>query len=173
MSFTVTGVVGNPRPLSKTFAAAVALVDRVADAIGAEALVPLDLASYGGRVLDYADSELIDRRRELSTARILVVATPVYKGSYTGLLKAFLDGYAPDALSATRTIPLTIAASPQHSLAGSTHLQPLLDELGAISPAGGLFLPDATAADPGARDALFDSWIDARLSLLSASGVAA
>ncbi|MDN4641951.1 NAD(P)H-dependent oxidoreductase [Agreia sp. PsM10] len=173
MSFTVTGVVGNPRPLSKTFAAAVALVEKVAEAIGAEVSAPIDLANYGGRALDYADPELVDRRRALSTARVLVVATPVYKGSYTGLLKAFLDGYAPDALSATRTIPLTIAASPQHSLAGSTHLQPLLDELGAISPGGGLFLPDATAADPEARDALFDSWIDARRALLSASGVAA
>ncbi|KQP57450.1 NADPH-dependent FMN reductase [Agreia sp. Leaf283] len=173
MSFIVTGVVGNPRPNSKTFAAAVSLVEKVAEAIGAEALSPIDLASYGGRALDYSDSELIDRRHELSTSRVLVIATPVYKGSYTGMLKAFLDGYAADALSATRTIPLTIAASAQHSLAGSTHLQPLLDELGAISPAGGLFLPDATAADPDARDALFDSWIDARRALLSASGVAA
>jgi FMN reductase len=173
VSFTITGVVGNPRPRSKTYAATAALVEKLAAALGARATEPVDLAVYGGRVLDYADAELIACRRELGTARVLVVATPVYKGSYTGLLKAFLDGYAADALSATRTVPLTIAASPQHSLAGSTHLQPLLDELGAISPAGGLFLPDATAADPMARDSLFDSWISARHALLTASGVAA
>lgn len=173
MSFTVTGVVGNPRPSSKTFAATVALVGKIASALGAEPVAPVDLAVYGGRPLDYTDSGMASLRSTLSTASLLVVATPVYKGSYTGLLKAFLDGYAPDALSGVRTIPLTIAASPQHSLAGSAHLQPVLDELGALSPWGGLFLPDATAADPEARDTLLDAWIATRHSLLSATGAAA
>jgi FMN reductase len=38
-------------------------------------------------------------RHRVATARVVVVATPVYKASCTGLLKAFLDGYGPDALA--------------------------------------------------------------------------
>jgi len=170
MTSNVGGLVGNPRQGSKTLAATTSLVDKLVAAIaGAERGPIIDLATFGGRTLDYDDTEVADTRTLVTGLRLLVVATPVYKGSYTGLLKAFLDGYGPGGLSDTYTIPLTIAASPQHSLAGSAHLQPLLDELGGISPGGGLFIPDATAGDPEARDVTIDAWIAAQLPLLTAA----
>lgn len=168
MSFIVRGLVGNPRADSKTLAATRVLVDAIATAIGAPEPEVTDLAVLGGKVLDYADTEVADLRAELTAVNLLVVATPVYKGSYTGLLKSFLDGYGAGALSATYAIPFTIAASPQHALAGPTHLVPLLDELGAGSPLGGLFLPDSVAADPEERDARILAWLEPRLPLLSA-----
>jgi FMN reductase len=168
VSFTVRGLVGNPRPGSKTLAATRALVDRITAALGAPQATVTDLADLGGRVLDYSDDGVAALRAELTAVDLLVVATPVYKGSYTGLLKAFLDGYGPGALASVYTIPFTIAASPQHALAGPTHLQPLLDELGAISPLGGLFLPDAVVAEPGNRDARIAAWLAPRLPILSA-----
>ncbi|MGG7466594.1 NADPH-dependent FMN reductase [Plantibacter sp. YIM 135347] len=171
MTFTVAGLVGNPRSGSKTHATTVALVDRLVEALaplGAVRGPVTDLAEFGGRVLDPADEELTELRASLTGTRLLVVATPVYKGSYTGLLKGFLDGYGPGALQRTATIPLTIAASPQHALAGSTHLQPLLVELGSVSPAGALAIPDAYTADIERRDAVLDAWIADRLPFLAA-----
>ncbi|WP_411698451.1 NADPH-dependent FMN reductase [Conyzicola sp.] len=168
MNFLISGLVGNPRAGSKTLAATRSLVAQCADVIGATDSGVVDLAEFGGRVLDQADAEVADVRARLATVQLLVVATPVYKGSYTGLLKAFLDGYGPGALTSTFTVPLTIAASPQHSLAGGTHLQPVLDELGALSPLGGLFLPDAVAADETQRDAAIAEWIDRRSAILGA-----
>jgi len=160
--------VGNPRAGSKTLAATRALVDTLAEAVSGTALPVVDLADFGGRVLDYSDSGVAALRAELATVNLLVVATPVYKGSYTGLLKAFLDGYGPGALASVYTVPFTIAASPQHALAGPTHLQPLLDELGAISPLGGLFLPDGVVAEPAERDTRIAAWLTPRLPLLTA-----
>ena len=159
---------GNPRAGSKTLAATRALVDTLAEAVSGTALPVVDLADFGGRVLDYSDSGVAALRAELATVNLLVVATPVYKGSYTGLLKAFLDGYGPGALASVYTVPFTIAASPQHALAGPTHLQPLLDELGAISPLGGLFLPDGVVAEPAERDTRIAAWLTPRLPLLTA-----
>jgi len=160
--------VGNPRAGSKTLAATRALVDTLAEAVSGTALPVVDLADFGGRVLDYSDSGVAALRAEIATVNLLVVATPVYKGSYTGLLKAFLDGYGPGALASVYTVPFTIAASPQHALAGPTHLQPLLDELGAISPLGGLFLPDGVVAEPAERDTRIAAWLTPRLPLLTA-----
>ena len=159
---------GNPRAGSKTLAATRALVETLAEAVGGTALPVVDLADFGGRVLDYSDSGVAALRAEIATVNLLVVATPVYKGSYTGLLKAFLDGYGPGALASVYTVPFTIAASPQHALAGPTHLQPLLDELGAISPLGGLFLPDGVVAEPAERDTRIAAWLAPRLPLLAA-----
>lgn len=159
---------GNPRAGSKTLAATRALVDTLAEAVSGTALPVVDLADFGGRVLDYSDSGVAALRAEIATVNLLVVATPVYKGSYTGLLKAFLDGYGPGALASVYTVPFTIAASPQHALAGPTHLQPLLDELGAISPLGGLFLPDGVVAEPAERDTRIAAWLTPRLPLLTA-----
>ena len=159
---------GNPRAGSKTLAATRALVETLAEAVGGTALPVVDLADFGGRVLDYSDSGVAALRAEIATVNLLVVATPVYKGSYTGLLKAFLDGYGPGALASVYTVPFTIAASPQHALAGPTHLQPLLDELGAISPLGGLFLPDGVVAEPAERDTRIAAWLTPRLPLLTA-----
>lgn len=167
MTLIVAGLVGNPRSGSKTLAAATSLVHKLAERLGAQPGPIVDLADFGGRVLDYADDEMAAIREKLAGIRILVVATPVYKGSYTGLLKAFLDGYGPGGLENTLTVPLTIAASPQHSLAGSTHLQPVLDELGASSPAGGIFVPDAFSAVASARDEKFDSWIATKGAFLN------
>ncbi|GAB2448572.1 FMN reductase [Conyzicola lurida] len=174
MTLTIDGVVGNPRQGSKTLAATTAFVELLATRIGADSTHVHDLAAFGSRVLDYADPAAAALRSTLTGAQVLVVATPVYKGSYTGLLKAFLDGYGPGALADTLTIPFTVAASPEHSLAGATHLQPLLDELGAISPMGGLFLRDSVVAEPEERDIHLAAWIDSRLPRLARlTGVAA
>jgi FMN reductase len=174
VNFLISGLVGNPRAGSKTLAATRSLVDALTHVLDAEEGEVVDLADFGGRVLDYSDQGVAEVRTRLASVHLLVVATPIYKGSYTGLLKAFLDGYGPGALDSTFAVPLTIAASPAHSLAGGTHLQPLLDELGMLSPLGGLFLSDGVAAQPADRDAAIAQWIERRSVVLgSLSAVAA
>jgi FMN reductase len=133
----VVAVVGNPRPHSRTYAAALELRDAIAD--GAETGL-VDLAEIGGELLD-RDSAA--RARALETAAgadVLVVASPTYKATYTGLLKLFFDAYGPAPLSGVRAVPLMLGAAPVHSLAVDVHLTPLLLELGASVPHRGLFV---------------------------------
>jgi len=83
------------------------------------------------------------------------VASPTYKGTYTGLLKLFLDRIPAGALSEVTAIPLMLGADYRHALAVETFLKPVLNELGASTPTSGLFLLDR---EWDAADAL-DAWL--------------
>ena len=83
-----------------------------------------------------------------------MVATPTYKGTYTGLLKVFLDQYGHRELAGTVAVPVAIAASEAHRAAVADSLTTLLGELGARVPAPPLSILEPAAADPAkaARD---------------------
>ncbi len=127
---TVVALVGNPRPASRTHTAALQLRDALAGG-GDTALVDLAELPPGGD--DGA-------RAAVAAAEVLVVASPTYKATYTGLLKLFLDGYGPAPLSGVEAVPLMIGAAPHHALAVDVHLTPLLLELGASVPRRGLYV---------------------------------
>lgn len=64
-------------------------------------------------------------------ADLLLVATPIYKAAYSGLLKVFIDLLPPDALRHTSVLPLATGGSPGHLLALDYALKPVLSALGA------------------------------------------
>jgi FMN reductase len=86
----------------------------------------------------------------LTSARFAVVATPTYKGSYTGLLKSFLDHVAAGQLRGVVAVPVMTVGSPAHTLAAEVHLRPLLVELGAVIPAAALVVGEDRLTDPAA-----------------------
>lgn len=165
---------GNPRTPSKTSATAVALADAITARVAAPPQVDvIELAELGPAVLEAGRADVAAAQARVASAGLVIVATPVYKGSYTGLLKAFLDGYGPTSLAGVAAIPLVIAASPAHTtLAAEIHLRPVLHEVGAETPFGALALLDAKVADATARDELLSEWVDARLALFAAVAAA-
>ena len=74
---------------------------------------------------------------------LVVVASPTYKASYTGLLKSFLDWFSTTGLQGATVIPLMVGAGPQHALAVEVHLRPVLVEIGATLPTRGLYVTEA------------------------------
>jgi FMN reductase len=158
MSADVVILVGNPRPGSRTRTAAETVAERVAARLGLTAEhVTVDLADLAGEILAPAHPRADEALRAAASARLLVVATPVYKGSYTGLLKAFFDLYGPRGLDGVRVVPLVVSASPAHQHAGETHLLPLLAELGADVPDTALALLEPELADAAVHA---DLWLD-------------
>lgn len=163
-------LVGNPRPFSRTRT----LAEATADALTAR------LAHLDGRtVLDLADlvgvtfgpepargsGAVEDPFAVVRQARLLVVATPTYKGTYTGLLKVFLDQFAAGALAATVAVPVAVAASEAHLASVSAALLSLLAELGARLPVPPLaVLESALAAGDAAA-----SWADEHAAAIAAS----
>ena len=138
-------LVGNPRTASRTRDAAEQLAVRLAPHIpGADAAVTIDLATLGPGAVGAAEppstSVAAQAFRDVAGARVLLVATPVYKASYTGLLKLFLDQLPPQALAGTVTVPVTVAAAPGHAPLADLHLRPVLAELGASLPVPALVL---------------------------------
>jgi len=76
-------------------------------------------------------------RRRPGRSDLVVVASPTYKATYTGILKSFFDRYNSDALVGTVSIPVMTGAAPIHALAPEVHLRPLLVELGSSTPTRG------------------------------------
>ena len=72
----------------------------------------------------------------------VVVATPVYKASYTGVLKVFLDLLPQGGLAKKVVLPLATGGTLAHVLALDYALRPVLSTLGAQHVVSGLFLLD-------------------------------
>jgi FMN reductase len=162
-------LIGNPRAGSRTRTFADAVIAELTGRLGQAGThlgrpTVLELAdvvgvSFGSRPAR-AVAPLDDPFAPVRAARLLVVATPTYKGTYTGLLKIFLDQLRPGDLAGVIALPITVAASPAHLTTVTTALRDLLLELGAEVPArppavleSQLAAPAEAAAEWAARHA--------------------
>ena len=143
---TVAVVVGNPKPRSRTLAAATYVAQELA---GPPDLV-VDLAELGPALLDWADPDVTDLVKQIGAADLDVVASPTYKAAYTGLLKLFLDRFAGGTGLCGLAVPLMLGGSPAHSLAPELTLRPVLTEIGGTVPGRGLYVIEAQHDDPAA-----------------------
>jgi FMN reductase len=143
-------LVGNPKPQSRTLQSAVDLAVRLT---GREPDVTLDLASFGSRLLEWEDPEVAAALTTVAQHDLLIVASPTYKATYTGLLKVFLDRLPSGGLAGVTVVPLMLGGHSGHSLAPELLLKPVLVELGATAPTRGLFLVDSALGDTKALDA--------------------
>lgn len=143
-------VVGNPKPASRTLDAAVA----VATALGGESPgVVIDVVSLGAGLLGFGDSAVAEAVDQVRAAPAVVVASPTYKASFTGVLKAFLDQFPGGGLSGIVAFPMMLGGAWGHSLAPEVFLKPVLVELGATCPVGGLYLLDSDYEAPAELEA--------------------
>jgi FMN reductase len=132
-------VVGNPKPRSRTYQAAVL----VAEKLGSRpADLVVDLVDLGPALLQQESADLAQTVAAVQSSSLVVVASPTYKASYTGLLKLFLDRMGAGALAGVTAVPLMLGGDLRHSLAPEVFLKPVLVELGATCPTPGLFLPE-------------------------------
>ncbi|UKJ63632.1 NAD(P)H-dependent oxidoreductase [Cellulosimicrobium cellulans] len=156
LSPTVLAVSGNPRPGSRTLGAAETVAHRVAALLGTADVSTIDLAAFAAEILSPERPAADAARDRLAGATVAVVATPVYKASYTGLLKAFLDLYGPDGLAGVVVVPLVVSGNPAHALVGEVHLRPVLVELGTVVPTRSLTVTEPQLAD---LSPVVDAWL--------------
>jgi FMN reductase len=94
-----------------------------------------------------ARAEPIRRAIEhVQRADLLLVATPIYKAAYSGLLKLFLDLLPADSLRSKTVLPLATGGSLAHFLALDYALKPVLAALGARDILDGVYATDAQLA---------------------------
>src|SRR5579884_113306 len=103
-ALTFTCVVGNPRAGSRTLQAAAEVTRQLAGAARAAGATVrdtyLDLAEIAPHLFDWESPTAEEWIAQALAADLLVVASPTYKATYTGLLKAFVDRFPPNALRA-------------------------------------------------------------------------
>ena len=159
----ITAVVGNPRPGSRTHALTETVTDHLTLALGAAEVATVDLAALGAALLDPADGAARAARELVAGSELVVVATPVYKATYTGLLKLFFDGYGSDALAGVTAVGVVVSAAPAHLLATDIHLRSLLVELGATVPTRSLGVVEGQLPE---ADRLAGEWARANAGVL-------
>ncbi|MEE3718551.1 NADPH-dependent FMN reductase [Tumidithrix elongata RA019] len=90
----------------------------------------------------YNSSALEVPKELLANAAAVVIATPIYKASYTGVLKTFLDLLPQKALEQKVVLPLATGGTIAHLLATEFTLKPVLAELGARHILGTVYAVD-------------------------------
>jgi FMN reductase len=147
----VAVVCGNPKAKSRTLEAGVFVAERLT---GAAPDLILDLIDIGPHLLGWGDEVAKKAVEDVQHCEVAVFASPTYKGSYTGLLKLFLDLVPTDGLSGTLAFPIMLGAAMGHAMAPDLLLKPVLVELGAACPARGLYLLETDYTS----ETIVDAW---------------
>ena len=103
----------------------------------AYALAQLEAGGAAARLVDLAT--LPDALAAVAEARIVVAGTPVYRATYSGLLKAFFDLLPQGGLTGKVGIPLVTGHGVAHSLAVDHGLRPLFASVGAMVVANAVY----------------------------------
>lgn len=90
-----------------------------------------DLSATALLSLDTDEPSVARALAAVRQADAIVVATPVYKAAYSGLLKAFLDLLPQDGLAGKLVLPLATGGSQSHMLALDYALRPVLASMSA------------------------------------------
>lgn len=109
------------------------------------------------------DPAIAAAARAVAEAQVVVLATPVYKAAYSGLLKAFLDLLPQTGLRDKVVLPIATGGSLAHALAIDYALRPVLSALGSRHILPGIFAVDQQIEINGTEPARFDAALALRL----------
>src|SRR6266581_6512103 len=135
----VVGISGSPSPTSKSRVLVEYALAQLAARGATTQLV--DLAAVPAEpLLGRGTSAALAGAIEAATrAGIVVAGTPVYRATYSGLLKVFFDLLPQDSLMGKIGVPLVTGHDRGHSLALDHGLRPLFASLGATVIASGVY----------------------------------
>lgn len=140
-------IAGSPSERSRS----AALLDAVAQrlqfrGVQTDRLQIRDLSPQALILADFGNPSISHALGRVAKADVVVVATPVYKAAYSGVLKVFLDLLPQNALAGKTVLPLATGGSPNHMLALDYALRPVLQSLGAKQILPGIYATDAQVA---------------------------
>ncbi|WP_428421329.1 NADPH-dependent FMN reductase [Methylibium sp.] len=151
---TILSLLGSPSARSRSGTLLAQLEARLALALDdGHAVVRLALRELPAEALlrgDGSDRAIAGAVAAVRDARLLLIATPIYKAAYSGLLKTFLDLLPLDALRGKTIVPLATGGSSAHLLALDYALKPVLAALGARDIRDAVYASDAQLPPDGA-----------------------
>ena len=141
---TVLLIAGSPSERSRSAALLDAVGQRLAaNGANVERVLIRNLSPQALLLADVTHSTLSAAIDQVARARVVVVATPVYKAAYSGVLKVFLDLLPQTALAGKTVLPLATGGSPNHMLALDYALRPVLQSLSARFILPGIYATDS------------------------------
>ena len=139
----IIAIAGSPSHPSRSYAV-LEEAQKILSTLGAdlEILLVRDLpaedllhARFDSAAINAATAKVVE-------ADAVIISTPVYKASYTGILKAFLDLLPQKALVDKPILPIATGGTLAHLLAIDYALNPVLGVLGTTQILQGVYLVD-------------------------------
>ena len=130
----------------------------------AETIVVRDLPAEDLLHARFDSPEIKAAVAHVQQAQAVIVATPIYKAAYSGVLKTFLDLLPQDALKGKIVLPLATGGSPAHLLAIEYALKPVLAALGATHILQGVYLQDSHIEVRGDSDLYLEAALQQRFT---------
>lgn len=142
----IVGLSGSLRSPSRTAALTRTILEKLSAHPGVDThlISVLDLVPYLGQTLDYdpLPAPVADAYQHLYEADVILLATPVYKASYSGILKHFLDLIPPQNLKGKTGIVAATGGTERHALVLDHQLRPLFSFFGVQTLPTGIYLKD-------------------------------
>lgn len=131
--------------------------DVAVDPAGAVSTEVVELRGLAHQLVDnmltgFPTGDLADAIDTVGGADALIVVTPVFAASYSGLFKMFFDVLDPDLLRGKPVLLAATAGTARHSLVLEHALRPLLAHMGAVTVPTAVFAATddwARASAPG------------------------
>jgi FMN reductase len=92
---------------------------------------------------NFSSDEIINANKKVEQSKIVVILTPIYKASFSGVLKTYLDLLPQNGLEGKTILPITVGGTFGHLLAIDYSLKPVLSALGATHLLKGVFILDS------------------------------
>ncbi|MGO4386719.1 NAD(P)H-dependent oxidoreductase [Microvirga sp. 2YAF29] len=168
----LVAIAGSPSPDFRTRSLVTDVLERMAQETGGSTIL-IDVAelvqSLAVRTRDEVSPQLAHSLRLMEEVDLLVVGSPVYKGSYTGFFKHFMDLVDYKALAGVPVALLALGGSDRHALVIDHQLRPLFSFFNAHTLPTGVFVSDSAFTDGH----IADPAIRKRLSILVHEGAEA
>jgi FMN reductase len=155
--FSIVIITGSPTRPSRSLGLAQLVKQRLArEAFELREIHVRDLPAEALLHANFDDPKIKEANEIVAQAQGVIIATPVYKAAYTGVLKAFLDLLPQFGLRDKVVFPLMTGGTNAHVLALDYGLRPVLQSLGPKLVVAGLFVldkgielgPDGPTLDP-------------------------
>jgi FMN reductase len=175
-SIRITSILGSTTKPGRLHRAVNEALDRAESPLAAS-ITRIDL---GEVEIGFADGTPLDRIEDdpagvvgaIASADAVLLATPVYRGSFTGSLKNLIDLTPVEALQGKPVLIVAMGASDHHSLGVERHLRDVLGFFGALVVPGDVYLTSKDFSDgvPAAGGAeLLDQGIAGLVALAEAT----
>jgi FMN reductase len=110
-------------------------------------LAEVRIGAANGTPADQLEDDTAAVLAVLADADAVLLATPVYRGSFTGVLKNLLDHVPIAAFEGMPVGIVAMGATPHHFLGAESHLRDVLAFFGALVAPVGVYLTSADFAD--------------------------
>ena len=161
-------VIGNPGGKSRTKVLAQAIAARLADGLAGHRsiqLQTLEIAHLAPHLLSSGwpaelHAEGAAAVHAIETADLIVAATPVHKGSYTGLFKHLFDLVGPETLVGRPVLLAANGGSDRHALVVDHQLRPLFSFFRALTVPSAVYAAESDFEGYTIRSSALQARID-------------